>query len=756
MLDEKKNSGKAVVVGAGTMGGGIAAQLANAGWEVSLIDIDDSLAQAGLSRIKASKPPLLYLHDFANRITTGNTADNLEWLKDAAWIVEAVAEKLDIKRSILALIDAHAGSETVVTSNTSGLSLREMADGRSSSFKQRFFGTHFCNPPRYLKLLELIPLPETDPELAAGYARFAEQVLGQRAVFARDTPGFISTRIGIWHLLDCIRTAQGMGITPEEGDYLTGPLIGRPRSATFRLADLVGFDILSDIGRNQYSRLLSDPFRDGWLLPDLLNRLIPEGRTGDKSGAGFYRRAGGETLVLDTSTMQYRPRRGTHIEAVEALQKIPLPDRIRVIKAERRERWGKYLNTVLDRLDEYVRAIGPAIAEDAVAIDHVMQWGFNWQMPPCQMADLRRDPAAAVPSYYCGAGLGRKYRDFAKAEMLPIPSDPQYISLSDLKQAGRTIRETDVASLVDLGDGIVCLEFHTKMNTLSPPVSAFIDEARVVAERDFQALVIGNQAQHFSAGYDLSLFLDAMTAKKWGAIDKMLKGLQDAALGLKYAKVPVVSAPHGYTLGGGTELTLHCQAVQAVPELYMGLPEVTVGVVPAGGGTKEMLARALREWDRAEDAYQYVEYAFDVIASAARSGSGEEARRLGYLREADSVSRNADRQLFEAKQRALQMAKAGYQPPARESLWVLGEDGLARLRMKIHWQFRAGAITEHDRKILDGLATILSGGHLTHAQEVSEEELLALEREVFIKLAHEPKSQERMRRVLDTGKPLRN
>lgn len=756
MLSEKSITGKGVIIGAGTMGAGIAAQLANSGWDVALLDMDNQVAGAALARITAARPPLLYVPEFASRIQTGNTGDNLDWLKTADWIVEAVAEKMDVKREILALADIHAGGESVISSNTSGLSLREMADGRSASFKHRFLGAHFCNPPRYLKLLELIPLTETDKAVASGFAGFAENVLGQRVVYARDTPGFISTRIGIWHLLDCIRTATGQGLTPEEADYLTGPLIGRPRTATFRLADLVGFDILGDISRNQYSRLLSDPFRDGWLLPDIVTRLLSDGRTGEKTGAGFYKREGTDILVLDISTLQYRRRKDVRIEEVEALYRLPLAERIKAIRAERRENWVRFLNSVLDRLSDFVRMIGPEIAAGAVDIDHVMQWGFNWEMGPCEIADLRRDSLAAAPSYYSGAGPERKYRDFTTNQMRAVPDDPVHISLADLKRAGKTVSEIDEASLIDIGGGVACLEFHTKMNTLGPAISAFIDKARQIAERDFRALVIANQAVHFSAGYNLNLFLNAMEVKKWSTLDKLLKGLQDAAMGLKYSSVPVVSAPHGYTLGGGTELTLHCAAAQAAPELYMGLPEVSIGMIPGGGGTKQMLARAMADWDGVSDPFPRVERVFDVIAGAKRSASAEEARRLSFLRDPDGISRNPDLQLYQAKERALLMAEAGYLPPARKGVWVMGGDGLARLRMKIHWQYRAGAITEHDRLIFDGLAQVLSGGDLPYAQEVPEEDLLALEREVCIRLAREPKTKQRMKHVLETGKPLRN
>jgi 3-hydroxyacyl-CoA dehydrogenase len=402
MIDEKSVTGTAVVIGAGTMGGGIAAQLANAGWQVKLLDVSDpdpageanrnSAAAAGLERVVKARPPLLFQPGYADRIEAGNTFDHLDWLREADWVVEAVAERMDVKQAVLADIEANVGSRTVVTSNTSGLSLRVISDGRSADFRSRFLGSHFMNPPRYLKLLEVIPLPETDPEVAAGFVRFAEQVLGHLVVIARDTPGFISTRIWIQHLVSTIRIALEQGLTVEEADYLTGTLLGRPNSATFRMADLVGLDIVGAIAGNQYTSLAQDPFRETLQLPDVVQRLIAEGHLGDKTGAGFYKRDGKAVLALDPGSGEYRPRDEVHMDEVEALLKLPLPERLPMFNAGRDTKWGRLVNAVLDSLNSYVEYAGPLIASDTFSVDNVMRWGFRWELGPFELQDLRTGP----------------------------------------------------------------------------------------------------------------------------------------------------------------------------------------------------------------------------------------------------------------------------------------------------------------------------------------------------------------------------
>lgn len=760
MLNEESLQGIAIVIGAGTMGGGIAAQLANAGWQVRLLDVPgpdpndrksrNQAAAAGLERILKSRPPLLFLPEYAERIRIGNTLDNLDWLRDADWVVEAVAEKMEVKQSVLAAVEAHYGPQTVVSSNTSGLSLRGMAADRSLDFRSRFLGSHFLNPPRYLKLLEVIPTDETDPAVTEGFVRFAEQVLGHRCVIAKDTPGFISTRIWILHLLDSIRLAVQHDLTVEEADSLTGPLIGRPRSATFRMADIVGLDIIAAIAQNQYAALTGDPFRDHLLLPEVVQRLIAEGRVGEKSGAGFYRREGREILALDFGTMEYRPRQEPQNPAVEALLKVPLGERLRRIEQTTGEPWAEFLRTLLNALSDYVFRMAPEFARDTLSVDRVMRWGFGWELGPFESAAYRQRDTASGES-----PGGRTYRVFEQAEPQSIPDEPEYIVLADVKAAHGTVLDSPMGSLLDLGDEVACLEFHSKMNTFDPALCAFVNAARERAERDFRALVIGNQGAHFSAGYNLRALLDAAEAGQWDALEAMMREVQATFMALKGATVPVVAAPHGYTLGAGCECALHCVSIQAAPELVMGLPELNAGVVPTGGGVKEMLARAMQAWDDVSDPFPLVEQVFRLLVPPRNSSSAAEAQKMGFLRASDGLSRNADRLLYEAKQRALALANAGYRPPVQQNIRVLGADGLARLRMNLHGQFRSGVLTEHDHRIADRIANILTGG-LPYAREVSEAWLLHLEREAFLSLIGEPKSRERMRHLLETGKPLRN
>lgn len=764
MITEKSFTGSAVVLGAGTMGSGIAAQLANAGWSVRLLDIPgpdsdarsrNRAAQAGLDRLKTNRPPLLYTAELAARIRPGNTEDDLDCLASADWVIEAVSEKMEIKQALMAKIEARVGQHTLVSTNTSGLSLQGIAAGRGDAFRRRFFGSHFFNPPRYLHLVELITLPETDPAIVESFTRFSERVLGARVVRARDTPGFISNRIGSWILINDIHTALAWNLTPEETDYLTGPLIGRPRSATFRLADIVGFDIMADVARNQYALLPDDPFREQLILPEVVQRLIADGRLGEKTGAGFYRREGKEILALDCANYTYRPRREVKIDAVEALLKRPLPERLQALRSVE-EPWAGFLNTILDAACAYARYAAPETTGDARSVDRVMMWGFNWQVGPLEISDLRRDPESNIPHYYSGTGKERAVRFFTPNALRKPEPEPDYLSLAELKAGGGAVLTTPVGSLVDLGEGVACLEFHTKMNTFDQDLTAFVRTARERAEKDFVAMVIGNQGAHFSAGYNVKLFLQAIAAEDWTGMDVQLKALQDAFLGLKYARIPVVGAPHGYTLGGGCECVLHCGAIQAAAELAIGLPETSIGVLPAGGGTKELLYRAMESAAPGADPFPQLEAAFQRIVATPPSGSAHEARRSGMLRVSDGISLNGGRLLYEARQRAIAMAQSDWQPPERHGVWALGEDGIARLRMPVHWSFRSGLLSAYDRLVADRVAYVLCGGYLPFAQEVSEQYLLDLEREAFIALAHEPKSAERMRHTLETGKPLRN
>ena len=753
MLNALKRTGRAVVVGAGTMGGGIAAHLANAGWSVTLLDVTAQQAASGLERVKGARPPLLFLPESAGQIAAGSLDEGRGALAEADWVVEAVAERLEIKRAVLRTLDAQTGEHTVVTTNTSGLSLAEMCEGLNEAFRSRFLGAHFFNPPRYLKLLELIALPETNPELTAGFAEFAETVLGRRIAFARDTPGFISNRVGMWTLIDSLHTAIEMGLSPEEVDAVTGPFIGRPRSATFRLADIIGFDIIADVAAHQYERLLDDPFRDRLLLPDVMTRLMADGRLGEKTGSGFFKREGREILALDFHTLQYCPRRDVDLPGMADLERLPLRERLAAIRSLDQP-WARYLDAILGGVSRYVRKIGTGIAGDCLTIDHVMQWGFNWELGPFEISDVM----AYSPPDHFHIRVERSqtlYRVFGQEELVPEPHRPEYATLDESREKA-LLRQWPTAALMDVGDGAACLELHSKMNTLDEASIGIIHETLEMTSDRFQGLLIAGAGPHFSAGFNLKVFLQEMEAGNWPRIQTLLAGLQAAFQRLKYAPFPVVAMPHGYTLGGATELVLHCAASQASAELMIGLPETNVGLIPAGGGVTQMLLRAMEGSVPGQDPFDRVEWAFQRIFGFGMSANAPQAIQSGFLKQSDGVSLCADRQLFDAKCRVLAMAREGWRPPQKASVRVLGEDAVARLGMTLHWRHRSGELSDHDLKIAQQVAWVLAGGQLPAAQEVDEPYLLALEREAFVALAREPKTAERIRHTLETGKPLKN
>lgn len=790
-MDTRSVTGKAVVIGAGVMGAQIAAHLANAGWHVDLLDIvpegagegakaRNAFAARGLERAQKARPAAFYLPDYAQRIRLGNTTDNLDRIAEADWVIEAVVEKLDIKRAVLASVEERLGPQTVVTSNTSGLSIGEMAEGRSNDFRARFFGTHFFNPPRYMKLLEVIPTTDTRRDLLENFTGFAETILGKRVVMAKDTPGFIANRIGVWAMLRTIRAALEGGLTVEQVDALTGPLIGHPRSATFRLSDICGLDITVDVARHLYERLPDNRRRAVLALPQPIQQLVADGRLGEKSGAGFYRRQPDRTiLALDWETLDYRPRKEAVFPSVEGLKSLPLAERLRAL-VKLNDPAGNFLWETTRDILCYAAEIAPEIADDILAIDNACKWGFNWERGPFETWDAlgvaetverlqsEGEPVPPLVSRLLESGRTTFYtRDKGQTFYIdlhspntqhPTPSTPHYIVLRDLKDTGAIIRQTPDATLIDLGDGVYCLEFHTKMNVLGPGIVEMIAWSWEEAERNGKALVIGNQGEHFSAGYNLQLLLMGIYEQEWDEMLASTRRFQEVALRLKRASVPVVAAVHGYTLGGGLEVALHCAAVQAAAESYIGLPETGVGVIPAGGGTTEMLVRAMEEVpsDVSVDPYPFVHRVFETIGLAKVSTSADEARLLGYLRPSDGLTMNGDRLLHDAKRRALALADTGYRPALPAQVPVMGADGIARFELELHIMRRAGYISEHDQLIGKELAGVLCGGALVHPQVVSEEYLLALEREAFVRLCSTPKTAERIKAMLETGKPLRN
>lgn len=780
MLNEKSRAGQAVVIGAGVMGAGIAAHLANIGWRVHLLDrasdegSRNRIAQEGLERALKARPPQFALPERAGRVRVGNMEDDLDALQDADWVVEAVVEEMAVKKAVLAQVAAHVGPQTVVSSNTSGLSLAGMSANCPKAFRARFLGTHFFNPPRTMKPVELIPTDHTDPDLFEGFVRFAERVLGKRVIRAKDTPGFISTRLGMCALAKTIERAAARGLTVEETDYLTGPLLGRPRSGTFRLADIVGLDILARILDNLAADLPADRYVQSLRLPDVVRRLIAEGRIGAKAGAGFYRReADGSILSLDLSTLEYRPRQEP-VRFPPEVENLPLDERLRRLWALSPDHDGGFLQEMLRATLGYVADVTPEVADRIVEVDDALMGGFGWERGPFQMLDalgamewpdgeprlVTRLRETGQERFYFHEAGKRFFFDFRTGKIAALPRPEGVLVLTDLKEAGRIVEEIEDASLVSLRDEALCLEWRTKMNVLNPQIVAFMVRARERAERDFAALVLGGSGEHFSAGFDLNRFAARIEAEDWNGIDAMVRLFQQALLGFKYAKVPVVCAAYGYTLGGGCETMLHCLATQADFEARIGLPEANVGLIPAGGGTTQMLLRAMAfvppstPLERA-DPYPALRPVWDTMRQARFSSCADEARLLGYLRPSDGVTLHPDRLLHDAKARALALA-ADYRPPASPIVTVMGEEGLARFRWEIHLLRRAEQITAHDARIADRLAFVLCGGGLIHPTDVSEPYLLDLEREAFLSLCGTSETLARIRHLLETGRPLRN
>ncbi len=760
---------KVGVVGAGTMGSGIAALLASAGIPVVLLDVPgekdrNEFAKRGLERALKAKPPAFMDPDRARYIEIGNTEDDLEKLKDCDWVIEAIIEKPEPKQALYARLEALLPPHTVVSSNTSGIPMRILLEGRSPGFRRRFLGTHFFNPPRYLHLLELIPTPETDPEVLERLRRFAERILGKGVVLAKDVPGFIANRLGVYGMVQAIRLMEKHGLRIDQVDALTGPLLGRPNSATFRTADLTGLDVLKLVTEE-----LAQATGEDFALPPWVLRLVEEGRLGEKTGKGFYTRQNGEILVLDPSSLEYEPRRRLDLPELRALQDRPLPERLRGAVALPAP-YGPFLKELLLVTSHYTLLKAPEIAYDLLAVDQALEWGFGWEMGPFKgmdalgldflrqgFADLGLPEPELLKKAQGGFYRDGTYLDFTGAYK-PIPRRPDQISLKALKAEGRVLLEDKDAALLDLGDGVALLEFRTKMNAIGEGVLRTLARSLEWVEKNgYAGLVIGNEdPRAFSAGANLALILSLAQEGDWDELALAVRTFQKATMSLRYAPFPVVVAPFGLTLGGGAEMVLHADRVQAHAELYMGLVEAGVGLLPAGGGTKEMLFRFTQELAPYEEAdpFEAVKRAFNLIALARTSGSALEAQKMGFLRDGDGISMNREFLIADAKRRVLELAP-DYRPPLPPRITVLGSEALGNLRYAV-WAFReAGEITDHDMRIGLEIAYVLSGGEGPR-REVGEWEILDLEREAFLKLLGTRKTQERIAHTLKTGKPLRN
>ena len=806
----KRRIEKVAVLGAGTMGARIAAHLANAGIPCFLLDIVspepnaeekrkgltlESLAVrnrivlAGLEAAKKSRPAAFFTPETARLITPGNFDDNLIWCSQVDWIIEAVAEHLEIKRSLFTRVEAVRKPGAIVTSNTSGLPIHLIAEGRSEDFQQHWAGTHFFNPPRYMKLVELVPGPKTRPEVLDLLTEICDLRLGKGVVVAKDTPNFIANRIGTFSMLNVLRQMQALDMTIEEVDACTGPAIGQPKSATFRTGDLVGLDILAHVVRNIYENATSDESREMYRLPAFVEEMLKRGWLGDKSGSGFYKRVkkGGESeiLTLDWKTLEYRPRLKAKFASIEAGKAIEdTRERLRAlvgpaVEGKGGDKANRFLWACLSESSLYAARRVPEIADRIVDVDSALRWGFAWELGPFEVWDaigveklahaLERDGKQLPPlvrqvlsspkkSFYEYEKGNTQYFDLAASALKPVEEPAGIIVLKSLKDRTPVVQENAGASLIDLGDGVVCCEFHSKMNAIGGDLVAMIQAGINRLGSEFDAMVIANQAPNFSVGANLMLVLIAAQEGEWDDIHMAVRQFQRCNMAIKYAPCPVVAAPQGMALGGGCEISLHSSRIHAAAEAYIGLVETGVGLIPGGGGTKEMLIRANEHAAGAEDLdlFHALKPVFQNIAMAKVSTSGEEARSLGFLRSADRIAMNRDRQVADAKETALALVRAGYHPPAPPEIRVLGEEFLAAAKLAIHSLVRGEFATEYDGVVGRKLAGILAGGSITAPQTVSEQYVLDLEREAFVSLCGERKTQERIAHTLKTGKPLRN
>ncbi len=762
------------VLGAGTMGSQIAAHFANAGVPALLLDVTADAALQGVKRARALKPDPFFTPDTWKLITTAGFDEGFACLKEADWIIEAVVEQLDIKRGLLERVDSSRRPGTIVSSNTSGIPIADLADGRSADFRRHWLGTHFFNPPRHLRLLEIIPTPDTDRRVVEYVSWFADHRLGKGVVLAKDSPNFIGNHLALYGVARILAKVGAGKYTIDEVDAVTGPILGRPKSATFRTLDLAGIDILGHVVHNLHERLSDESARQAFVLPEFVEQMLARGLTGEKAGEGFYKRVAGsggqsEILTIDPTTLEYRPKQAVRLPSLASAEAIAdLGSRVKTLMAGK-DRVGEFLRETLAPTLVYTASATPEIAWSPDDVDRVMRWGFAWDLGPFELMDaigIREVLDAArvtspelllkgVPSLL-EEPLAKGRNRLRDSEVLPAAADLQI--LRSAKERSGVVKRNAGASLVDLGDGVLCVEFHSKMNAIGGDTIQMLQVGVSEASRNFDALVVGNDWPHFSAGANLMLVLLEAQEENWEEIDLMVRAFQQATMALKYADVPVIVALAGLALGGGCEIALHADRVQAAGETYMGLVEVGVGLIPAGGGTKEMVARAADGMGSGStDFMPPIQRAFETIAFAKTSSSGPDAERLGYLRDIDGFTMNRERLIADAKARAIQRVQEGYQPPVvRAAIPVGGDSVLATLKLGIHLALRAGRISDHDALIGRKLATIMAGGALPHPTTVSEHHLLDLEREAFLSLLAEPKTQERIQHTLKTGKPLRN
>ncbi len=794
---------RAAVLGSGVMGATIAAHLANCGIPSIMLDIvppnlseeekkdrrkRNGFADKGKAGLLKAKPAPLYVSALADMIETGNFEDDMARIADCDWIIEVVMERLDIKHQVFEQVAKHRKPGSIVSTNTSGIPISAIAEKMPEEMRSHFLGTHFFNPPRYMKLLELIPLPETAPDVLAGIAKFGENVLGKGIVYAKDTPNFVANRIITFAMQYLMHELIKSELTVEEVDALTGTAIGHAGSATFRTADLVGLDTLHKVVGNVFNGCPNDERHDLMQGPEWFTKMVEKGLFGDKSGSGFYKRTKekdekGKSIVLayDPVAGDYRAPMKPKFPCTGAVRNVDnLEEKIRIMHLGD-DKGSKALFSFFANLAQYAGNRIPEIADDIVNIDNACKWGFAWEKGIFETWDIlgfdvvcermaaegialppvaEAVKAAGGASFYKVENGKDLFFDMASKTYKPVPVNPRELKLINVKtETTRIVKSLDDASLIDLGDGIVCAEFHCKMNAIGPDIVTILGAGvDLLEEGKFEGMVIGNQGPHFSAGANLMLVLGSAMQQDWAAIEKMVRELQGAGMRMKYCSKPIVGAPHHYTFGGGVEVNMHCDRVVIAGETYAGLVEVGVGVIPAGGGTKEMLVRALEiiPSNVAVDPLPLVRRAFENIATAKVGTSGAEVVELGYFRSSDIVLPNFDHQLQRAKDVCLGLVKAGYTPPRAPRLVAMGETGKAMFRAGVWGMNQAGYASEHDMLIAGHLANVLCGGDRIQGTPMTEQDVLDLECEAFVSLCGTEKSQARIQNMLATGKPLRN
>jgi 3-hydroxyacyl-CoA dehydrogenase len=785
---------RAAVIGAGVMGSGIAAHLANAGVEVLLLDIvppnltdaergqraaRNRFSSGGLDKAIKSRPAAFFSKERARLVSVGNVEDDLAKLGSVDLVVEAVIELMEPKRALFEKLEKVVSSDCVIASNTSGLRIAEMMKGRSESFRKRFLVMHFFNPVRYMKLLELVAGPDTAPDTLDRVRGFGEEMLGKGVVLGKDTPNFVGNRIGTHAMLTTIHLMLEDGLSPEDADAITGEPLGHPKSASFRTADLVGVDTFAHVAQNCFDALTADEDRKVFEMPAYIKKMVEKKLLGDKTKGGFYRKAkDGSLETLDPATLEYRPRGGD--KAIKGTCKTLAGEedvraRLRKLVADPGKA-GQFAWKVLSRSLAYsARRIGE-ITDDVTAIDDAMRWGYNWDLGPFEtwdalgfeaVVDRMKKDGVALPasidkmrasgakSFYTDDG---RVFDLTKSEYKKRVVDPRTAPLTVIRKGAAPVLSNAGAEAWDLGDGVLGLTFKTKANSIDPDVIQMLHDSVARAETDFRALVIANQGEHFCVGANLFMVVSSAMQKEWEPIRSLVKGFQLACQRMKYASVPVVAAPYGMAVGGGLEICLGAGNVQAAAETYAGLVEVGVGLIPGGGGTMNLLWRAFEgvQDGATVDSYALVTQVFKNVAMARVATSAEEAKAFGYFRRTDGTSFDKARLVSEAKARAIGLAQSGWHPPAPRAYVLPGESGMATLQMMISTLVDAGQASPHDAKIAGKLAEVLCGGVGGASREVTEDEVLEIEREAFVSLCGEPKTQERMQFMLTNNKPLRN